>query len=58
MGEKRLKALALLNVHREINLDVDKVIDRFAIKHPRRMLLVDIFNSDDTDNTAAASDKN
>ena len=58
MGEKRLKALALLNVHRKINLDVDKVIDRFAIKHPRRMLLVDIFNSDDTDNTAAASDKN
>ena len=58
MGEKRLKALTLLNVHGEINLDVDKVIDRFAIKHPRRMLLVDIFNSDDTDNTAAASDRN
>ncbi|CAB4043830.1 52 kDa repressor of the inhibitor of the kinase-like, partial [Paramuricea clavata] len=47
MGEKRLKALALLNVHREIKLDVEKVIDRFALKHPRRMLLVDLLNSND-----------
>jgi hypothetical protein len=49
MGEKRLTSLALLNVHREIKLDLDKVIDRFALKHPR-MLLVDLLNSDDTVN--------
>ena len=48
MGEKRLTSLALLNVHREIKLDLDKVIDRFALKHPRRMFLVDLLNSDDT----------
>ena len=42
MGEKRLTSLALMNVHREIHLDVEKVMDRFALKHPRRMVLVDI----------------
>ena len=49
MGEKRLTSLALLNVHCEIKLDLDKVIDRFSLfKHPRRMLLVDLLNRDDT----------
>ena len=51
MGEKRLTSLALLNVHREINLDIEKVINRFALKHPRRMVLVDILNSDEADET-------
>ena len=46
MSEGRLKGLALLNVHREIHLDVDKVIDSFAAKHPRRMLLNDILNAE------------
>ena len=46
MGEKRLKSLALLSVHREIKLDLENIIDRFALKHPRRMMLVDILNSD------------
>ncbi|CAB3996966.1 52 kDa repressor of the inhibitor of the kinase-like [Paramuricea clavata] len=48
MGEKRLKALVLLNIHHKIKLDVEKVIDRFALKHPRRMLLVDLLNRDDS----------
>lgn len=51
MGEKRLRALALLNVHREIKLDTEKVIDRFAMKHPRRMLLLEPLNGDDIDET-------
>ena len=55
MGQKRLKALALLNVHDEIKLDVDKALDHFAVKHPRRMLLIDIFNSDES---AAGSNEN
>ena len=46
MGEKRLSSLALLNVHREVRLDIEKVIDRFALKHPRRMTLVDILNTE------------
>ena len=49
MGQKRLKSLALLHVHREINLDVEKIIDRFAQKHPRRMLLADLLQSDETE---------
>ena len=48
MGQKRLTSLALLNVHREIILDREKVIDRFGLKHPRRMVLVDLLNSDET----------
>ena len=46
MGASRMNGLALLNVHREIGLDVNTVIDRFAILHPRRMKLIDILNSD------------
>ena len=30
MGEERLTGLAMLNVHRDIYVSVDKVIDRFA----------------------------
>ena len=46
MSESSLKGLALLNIHREIHLDIDEVIDRFAAKHPRRMVLTDILHGD------------
>jgi hypothetical protein len=46
MGEKRLRSLALLNVHRVINLDIEEIIERFARKHPRRMLLTDLLHAD------------
>ena len=46
MTESRLLGLALLNVHREINLNIDAVINRSAMKHPRRMMLADILNTD------------
>jgi hypothetical protein len=40
MSESRLKGLlALLNVHREIHLDTKEIIDEFAIKQPRRMMV-------------------
>ncbi|XP_046862828.1 52 kDa repressor of the inhibitor of the protein kinase-like [Xenia sp. Carnegie-2017] len=42
MSESRLSALAMLNVHREIPLDIDEVIDLFAKKHPRRIILRDV----------------
>ena len=45
MTENRLNGLALLNVHRDIHLDINEVIDCFAIRHPRRMKLLDILNS-------------
>ena len=38
--------LALLHIHREIDLDVHEVIDRFAIRHPRRMKLINFLDSD------------
>lgn len=46
MNENRLKGLALLCVHRELRPETDKVIDRFATKHPRRMTLTDISNDE------------
>ena len=46
MTGNRLNDLALLHVHREIHLDVEEVINRFAIRHPRRMKLIDILNTD------------
>lgn len=30
MGQSRLTGLALLHIHRQITLNVDKIIDRFA----------------------------
>ena len=58
MGQKRLTSLALLNGHQEIHLDNEKVINRFALKHPRRMVLVDILNSndDETEETPAVNE--
>ena len=46
MAQDRMNGLAMLNVHREIPLDTNVVIDRFALEHPRRMKLRDILNSD------------
>ena len=40
MSESRFNALILMYVHRYIELDYDKIIDFFATKHPRKMLLV------------------
>lgn len=40
MGQERLTGLALLNAHREIVVDVDKVIDRFAKIRNRRLEFV------------------
>ena len=45
MTENRLNNLALLHIHRDIHIDVQEVVDRFAIRHPHRMKLVDILNS-------------
>ena len=39
MSESRLKGLALLNVHRKIHLDTEEIIDQFAQRNPRRMML-------------------
>ena len=40
MKQDRLTALILLYIHRDISLDYDKIIDIYATRHPRRMLLL------------------
>lgn len=40
MGDTRLTGLCLLHVHRDINVEIDKVIERFAKKGPRRLEFV------------------
>jgi hypothetical protein len=39
MGDSRLSGLALLSIHREIEVDPAEVLDRFA-KAPRREKLI------------------
>ena len=40
MDEERLNALPLVYIHRDIFLDYDKIIDIYASKYPRKMLLI------------------
>ena len=40
MGESRLNSLLLLFMHRDIEVQVDKVVDIFVCRKPRRLLLV------------------
>ena len=40
MGEERLNALSFVCINPDIFLDFDKIINIYASKHPRRMLLI------------------
>ena len=40
MGKERLNALSLVCIHRDIFFNYDKIIDIYASKYPRRMLLI------------------
>ena len=44
-----MNSLALMHAHRDVIIDTDKVIDRFAVRHPRCMKLLDILNDDPPD---------
>ena len=39
IGQNRLNALILLYIHKDIGLDFDAILNAFAYKRPRRMLL-------------------
>jgi hypothetical protein len=39
MGQERLSPLALLHIHYDVAIDMDRVVDIFAKKHPRRLEL-------------------
>lgn len=40
MGESRLNALILMYLHRDIKLDYNRIIDKFATRSPRRMRFI------------------
>ena len=40
MGEEHLNAFSLVYIHQDIFLDYDKIINIYASKYPRRMLLI------------------
>ena len=44
MVQDRLNGLALIHAHREMELDLEKIIDLFANLHPRRMGMENILN--------------
>ena len=44
MVQDRLNGLALMHAHREMELDLEQVIDLFATLHPRRMRMENILN--------------
>ena len=39
MGQGRLNGLAMLHYHRTVDITPEEVVNEFAIRHPRRMLL-------------------
>ena len=47
MGNERLTGLALMHIHQDVPVNITDIVEDFAIKHPRRMKLVNILNSDD-----------
>ena len=49
MSEDRFNALVLLFVHKDIQLDIDAVINMYARRHPRRMILVNPLGEDSVD---------
>ena len=46
MGQNRFSDLALLYIRRDFDLDLDKVVDTFATKHPRRMQLINLLDGE------------
>ena len=44
MVQDRLNGSALMHAHREMELDLEKIVDLFANLHPRRMRMENILN--------------
>ena len=49
MSQNRLNGLAAMYIHKEINLDIDTVLHKFARKHRRRLELINILDTDKDD---------
>ena len=46
LGQDRLNGLAAMLIHRDMEIDFEKVITRFANMHPRRMTLANVLDTD------------
>ena len=46
MTEERFSGLPLLSIHRDIDLNMDDIINRFARKNERGMPLTNILDTD------------
>ncbi len=46
MSQERLNGLASLFTHRDIEIDVQKVIDLYSVKHKRKLALGNLLESD------------
>ena len=44
MGQERFSGLALMNIHLDIPINIDKIVNDFSQKHPRQMQLENILN--------------
>lgn len=47
IGQDRFSSLALVNIHSEIDIDFQKVLDIFATDYQHRLLLKDILDTED-----------
>ena len=47
MGQERLNGLALMHSHRDMNFDMNSIVDLFANLHPRRMRMANILQEDE-----------
>ena len=45
MGQERLNGLAMMHFHYEVDIDHNAVLDIFARRHPRRMTLLNVLDS-------------
>ena len=45
MTQERLNVLSLLHIHNNIDLNLETILNRFAMMHPRRMLLADVLSN-------------
>ena len=44
MSENRLHRIYLLYIHKDIDIDYDYIISKFALRNPRRMQLINILD--------------
>ena len=47
LRHERINALLFVCIHQDIYLDYDKIIDIYASKYPRRMLLIDLLSENE-----------